>query len=250
MSPHGPSCRRASTRLLSGLRSCCCRWRHSLVCRGRDRVGIAAGVCDRRDGVAARRHGGEVRGALSLPVAALLYLRRRAYRPDRGGADRRRGADGAADPAAAGRSSAGAAGGRRVQDLVRPSAADLGFRRQAHRRAAAARLGSRFVALDTRRQGADPARPGTAAAAPARRGAAGLARTGTARRRAVRAAARLAVAAPRGGAVAAPLCRGRRRQPCRRLGGHVGRLGSVAGMVDRDAEPGGVRDHRDGARRC
>ena len=54
---------------------------------------------------------------------------------------------------------------------------------------------------------------------------------------------------PRGGAVAASLRGGGRRQPCRNLRRAVGRLGHLAGMVAGDARPGGVRDRRDGARR-
>ena len=207
-------------------------------------------VCDRRDGVPARRHGGEDRAAAEPAGRGAALLAAARGRPDRGGAERRRGADCAADPAAAGRRSARAARRGYGQDLARPPLLYLGFRRQAHRRAPAARLGSRFGARDTGRQGADPAGPEAAAAAPAQRAVAGLARTRAARRRAVRAAARLAVAAARrgawpplyaaaaGGSLAASL-----RRP-------VGRLGGLAGMVAGDARPGGVRDHRDGARRC
>ena len=65
-----------------------------------------------------------------------------------------------------------------------------------HRQAPALGLGSRFGARDTGRQGADPAGPGAAAAAPAQRAAPGLARTRRTRGGAVRAIARPAVVAP------------------------------------------------------
>ena len=53
-----------------------------------------------------------------------------------------------------------------------------------------------------------------------------------------------------GGGVAAPLRGGGGRQPRRKLRRPVGQLGGLAGMVAGDAWPRGLRDRRDGARRC
>src|SRR6185312_14504405 len=139
-------------------------------------------------------------------------------------ADRTRGADRAADPARAGRSSVCAASRRRVQGLARTPPLYLGFRRQAYRRAPDARLGPRRGARDPRRQEPYQAGTGLDAAAPARFGAAGLARTRPAGRDAGGAAALLAVAADCESAVAAALCGGVRGESGRRADRAVGRL--------------------------
>ena len=60
MSRCGPSRRRGSTRSRSGWRSCCCRSRHCWLPRPHG-CSASPPLRDGRDGVAARRHGGEDR---------------------------------------------------------------------------------------------------------------------------------------------------------------------------------------------
>ena len=136
------------------------------------------------------------------------------------------------------------------KDLARPPLLYLGFRRQAHRRAPAARLGSRFGARDTGRQGAEPAgaRSGCRCTRTTRRSRSGS-NSAYPRRCSSRycSAGCGCASGPTAGPPLYAAAAG--RQPRRHLRRAVGRVGNLAGMVAGDARSSGAHNRRNGARR-